>query len=157
MKTLITSAQVVASAFSQAEYMPDGAITDADIAAAQRRRLVPVTGRALCEKLAGGAYPELISEYVVPALAACVRVAVQPLLAVRCGACGIVTPAGEGMEAADEYLRSELMRALRRRARELMSLLSEHLRTHREAYPEYDPEHDILNRCTIYGDIVQIR
>lgn len=155
MITLSTPTEVAASAFSAAEYIPEEAITEADIAAAERHSIIPVTGRALYERLAAGGYPTLCEEFVKPALAASVRVAVQPLLAVRCGACGIVTPRSDSIEPADAKQRGEVMRALRRRASELLRRLSEELERSAAAYPEYDSRDNILNRCTIYGDIVQ--
>lgn len=144
-------------AFADAEYIPPEAIAESDIAAAERRYMVPVMGRALYERLKEGKYAQFKEEYAAPALAACVRVMVQPLLNVRCGACGVAVPAGEGMEQADERQRAELMRALRRRARELTARMSEHLQAHAAEYKEYDDESNILNRCTIYGDIIAVR
>lgn len=157
MITLSTPAEVAASAFSAAEYIPEEAITAADIAAAERHGIIPVTGRALYERLAAGGYPTLLEEFVKPALAASVRVAIQPLLAVRCGACGIVIPRSESIEPADAKQRKEVIQVLRRRASELRRRLSDELERNAETYPEYTSRDNILNRCTIYGDIVQTR
>lgn len=157
MKTLISTAEAVEAGFADAEYMPPEAIAQSDIAAAERRYLLPVIGHALYGRMIEGGYAALKEEYVAPALAACVRVMVQPLLAARCGACGVVAPAGDGMQSVDEVQRAELMKALRRRAREMVARMSDYLESHAAEYAEYDPEKNILNRCTIYGDIVAIR
>lgn len=157
MNTLISTEEAIKAGFAEAEYMPPEAIAESDIAAAERRYLLPVIGRTLYERLAEGEYPSLKEDYVTPALAACVRVMMQPLLTARCGTCGVVVPAGENMQSVDEEHRAELMKALRRRARELMARLSEHLEAHAADYAEYDTEKNILNRCTIYGDIIAIR
>ncbi len=66
-----------------------------------------------------------------------------------------MTPRSESIEPADAKQRGEVMRALRRRASELLRRLSEELERSAAAYPEYDSRDNILNRCTIYGDIVQ--
>lgn len=42
-------------------------------------------------------------------------------------------------------------------ARTLLRRAAEHLRAHRDEFPEYDPENDIFNRCTTDGGFVQIR
>lgn len=157
MKTLISKEEAIEAGFADAEYMPPEAIAQSDIALAERRYILPVIGRKLYERLLEGGYAPFVQEYVAPALAACVRIAVQPLLTARCGACGVVVPSGEGIEAADGQLRAELMRSLRRRAHELVTRMSEHLQAHAAEYPEYDPDKNILNRCTIYGDIIAIR
>ena len=39
----------------------------------------------------------------------------------------------------------------------LLHRAAEHLRAHRDEFPEYDPENDIFNRCTTDGGFVQIR
>lgn len=44
MKTLITPLQVLRLAFGEGEYLPPESVTEADIAAAERRYLVPVIG-----------------------------------------------------------------------------------------------------------------
>ena len=157
MKTLISAAEVIEAAFADTEYIPPEAISQSDIAAAERRYMVPVVGRRLYERLTEGEYARFKEEYAVPALAACVRVMVQPLLNVRCGACGVVVPTGEGMQPVDEEQRAELMRTLRRRAREMVARMSEHLEENAGQYAEYDAKSNVLNRCTIYGDIIAIR
>jgi len=43
------------------------------------------------------------------------------------------------------------------KGKELLHRAAEHLRAHRDEFPEYDPENDIFNRCTTDGGFVQIR
>ena len=50
-----------------------------------------------------------------------------------------------------------LVCALLAQARTLLHRAAEHLRAHRDEFPEYDPENDIFNRCTTDGGFVQIR
>lgn len=153
MKTLVTPEQIIASAFADGEYLPPEAITEADILAAEYRYLRPVAGEALCEALRGGSHPELLADYAAPALAAAVRLLIQPRLDVRCGAMGTLSPGGSQTEAAGDSRITALTKALRTRMRTLMRRLSDHLES--GAYPEYDPEQNILKHCTIDGNIIQ--
>ena len=47
--------------------------------------MLPVVGRPLCDRLREGGYPQLLDDYVAPALAACVRLSVlqEKILAFR--------------------------------------------------------------------------
>ena len=60
-------------------------------------------------------------------------------------------------EPAGDTARRHLRRALLAQARMLLHRAAEHLRAHRDEFPEYDPENDIFNRCTTNGGFVQIR
>ena len=46
---------------------------------------------------------------------------------------------------------------IRSKARTLSRRLSDHLNAHSDEYPEYNPNANPLNRCSIDGDIIQIR
>lgn len=157
MNNIITPAEAVRLAFTDGEYVSPEVIGEADIEAAVRRRLEPVAGRALCEALRGGAYPDFVRDYAAPALALCVRVMVQPRLNTATGQTGLAVPAGTNRKAADAEARAELSRALRVRAREAVRRMSDYLDEHADAMPEYDPEHNILKRCCCDGGFVQIR
>lgn len=157
MNNIITSAEVVRLAFTDGEYVAPEAIGEADIEAALSRRIESVAGRKLCEALRGGAYPELLADYVAPALALCVRVLVQPRLNAATGQTGLAVPSASNRKAADAEARAELMRALRIRAREAVRRMSDYLEAHAARIPEYDPERNILKRCVCYGGFVQIR
>lgn len=90
MKTLITPAEAVTLAFGTGEYVAPEAIAEADIAAAERRYIVPVVGRKLHARLAEGGYAEFTAEYLAAPVALWTRVLVQPRLDVHSGQCGTV-------------------------------------------------------------------
>ena len=157
MNNISTPAETVRLAFTDGEYVSPEAIGEADIEAALRRRIEPVAGRALCEAMREGAYPDFVSEYAAPALALCVRLVVQPRLNAATGQTGLAVPAGANRKAADAATRAELMRALRIRAREAVRRMSDYLDAHAASMAEYDPDDNILKRCCCDGGFVQIR
>ena len=63
MTTLVTPREVIDLAFADGGYLPPEAIGTVDIAAAEARYLLPVTGPALWQKLAEGEYPTLREEF----------------------------------------------------------------------------------------------
>ena len=69
MTTLVTPREVIDLAFADGGYLPPEAIGTVDIAAAEARYLLPVTGPALWQKLAEGEYPTLREEFAAPAAA----------------------------------------------------------------------------------------
>lgn len=154
-KTLTTAAEVVELAFAEGEYMPESAVSAADIAVAECRYILPVVGRALYDKMLDGHYEELRGEYVAPAAALFTRLEMQPLLDIRTGRFGAVAPKSDCTEAAAREQILDVRRALRRKARTLLHRLSDYLGSHADAFPEYDPDDDILNRCTTDGGLVQ--
>lgn len=146
MRTLITVNQVVELAFAGDERAHRELITVCDIAEAEERYLRPVLGDRLYEALRCGEYGELLEEYVAPAIAAWCRYVVEPLLASRCSLCGA---------DYDESL-SVIMHNLSNRASTLSHRLSRYLNAHADKFPEYNPKSNPLNRCFIYGNIVQV-
>ena len=145
MNTLITPAQAVALAFTDGEYLAPEAIGEGDIAAAEQRYIVPVIGRALHETL------------LAAPVALFTRIAVQPRLDIRTGQCGTVAPKSGSYQPADAQSLCELQRSLRRQARTLLRRAAEHLEAHAAEFPEYDPDNNILKRCTIDGNLIQTR
>ena len=157
MNTLVTPLQVLKLAFGEGEYLPPEIIAEADIAGAEQRHIVPVVGRALYEKLLAGSYPDFRTEYLASPAALFTRAVLQPRLDVRTGPCGTSAPkSAYGQPAGETSLRA-LRQGLRTQARTLLLRAAEHLRAHRDEFPEYDPENDILNRCTTDGGFVQVR
>lgn len=156
MQTLITPKQAVALAFTDGEQAPPGAIVPADLAAAETRYIVPVIGKTLHEKVLAGAYPELLTGYLAPALALFARVVAQPRLDVRTGPDGLTAPRSDAFQPAGEAAMRRLQRALRDEARTLLRRAVAHIAAHGDDYPEYDAEQNIFNRCRIDGDLVQI-
>ena len=157
MNTLITPAQAVALAFTDGEYLAPEAIGEGDIAAAEQRYIVPVIGRAFHEKLLAGPHAGFTAEYLAAPVALFTRIAVQPRLDIRTGQCGTTAPKSAYAQPAGDTARRHLRRALLAQARTLLHRAAEHLRAHRDEFPEYDPENDIFNRCTTDGGFVQIR
>lgn len=155
MKILITPDRVLAIAFADGEWLPPGSVPEPLIGAAAERHLLPVTGRALYEKLLDGEYPDLTERYAAPALALHVRLMLQPLLDIRTGRYGTTAPSSGTWKPAPDSSVRRLDRALRRQAAAHLRRLSRHLDAHCADYPEYEPEKNILHRCTIHGDLIQ--
>lgn len=153
MKTLITPSQVLALAFSSEEPYHNSVITASDILEAESCYLRPIVGIELYESLIGGAYSELVSDYIAPMVAAWTRYIVEPHLASR--TCSVHTEE-RITEAINDYSERQ-MRALRDRAVALSKRLSEHLNSNSTNYAEYNPNNNPLNRCFIYGNIIQVR
>ncbi len=156
MKTLITPTEAVALAFGDGEYVAPEAIAEADIAAAERRYIVPVVGQKLYARLTEGAHAEFTAEYLAPAAALWTRVLVQPRLDVRTGQCGTVAPKPAGAQPASDAQCLRLMRSLRTKARTLLRRAAEYLAENAKSFPEYDPQDNILKKCTIHGNFIQI-
>lgn len=157
MNTLITPLQVLRLAFGDGEYLPPETITDADIAAAEQRYIVPVVGEALYEKLLGGSYADFRTGRLAAPAALFTRVVIQPRLDIRTGQCGTTAPKSACGQPAGDAARRCRQRALLVQARTLLRRAAEHLRAHGTEFPEYDPEKDIFNRCTTDGGFVQVR
>lgn len=113
---IITLAEVVALAFTDGGYLSPDVISEADIAVAVERWIVPVVGEALLEAVAAGQYEELKEEYLKPAIALYTRLVVQPRLAAATGQLGLTVVGGTPQRAASDKLRGELSRAIRERA-----------------------------------------
>lgn len=157
MKTLVTPLQVARTAFGNDEYLSAESISEADIAAAETRYIRPVLGAALHERLLDGDRPDFTSDYLAPAVVLYTRLVVQPRLDIRTDRCGTTAPRPDGAQPADAAARRHRRRALLTEARTLLRRASRYLAEHREEFPEYDPQCDILNRCSIDGGLVQIR
>ena len=155
-KTLTDSAAVIAIAFAEGEYMPETTVSTADIAVAETRHIVPVTGQALYDKMLEGKYPALRNDYAVPAAAYFTRLEMQPLLDIRTGRFGATAPKSPYSQPAAREQIMDARRAVRRKARAMLRRLSDYLETHSAEFPEYDSSANILNRCTTDGGIVQI-
>ncbi len=155
MNTLITPQEVRERAFAGGEYLPPENISENTILAAEERYLRPIAGGALCRKLAEGGYPELLGEFVAPALALCVKRLLLDSLRIQIGACGLAATAGQGWREASEEAVREARKSLGTEMRTLLQRLSDELERRRGEIPEYDSEKNILNRCRIYGNLVQ--
>lgn len=155
MKRLIAPERVIELAFADGEWLPPQSVPDALVSAAAERHIVPVTGRALYEKMLEGGYGDLTEQYAAPALALAVRLLLQPTLDIRTGRFGTTAPSSPAWKPAPDASVRRAVRALRRQAAIHLRRLSDHLDAHADDYPEYRPETNILHRCKIYGDLIQ--
>ena len=153
MKTLIDCMEVTQLAFSADELINTEVVTLTDILEAEERFLRPVLGDELITALHNGSYPTLLSEYVAPALAQWTRYVSHPLFEIR-------SSTHDKSRHQNTYAQSKhnelMIRTLHRKAVTLSRRLSHHLNSHSDEYPEYAPEHNQLNRCSIDGYIIQV-
>jgi hypothetical protein len=149
MNRIFKPSDIVSYAFSPQELVHKGVVTQCDIAEVDERYLRPVLGDSLIEALATGQYPELKTNYVLPAVAAWCRYVVEPLIASRCSLC-------DELSSVDNERLSIVMPHLRNKASTLTRRLSRYLNTHSDMFSEYNPKSNPLNRCSIYGSIIQI-
>lgn len=157
MKTLISPVEVLRHAFGGGEVLPTGTITEADIAAAEERYLVPKLGTALYERLLEGGYATLRNDYLVTCTALFTRLMVQSRLDLHTAPIGTLAPKSDHGTAADEDSLRRLRHNLRCQANTLLRRALRHLEAHRAQYPEYDAPRNPLNTCSIDGGFVQIR
>lgn len=154
-RTLMTPAQVAALAYGDTDRSDLGGITEELILLVSEERLVPVIGRALYDSLLEERYGELMTEYVAPALAYGVRLRTLSTDNVRCSRFGTIAPRPEGWTAAGSDALNAVRAEVRQRASGFLRRLSEYLAAHGDAFPEYDAENDVMNRCRIHGDFIQ--
>lgn len=145
MKLIIAPAELLSYVFAAEENYNYSMITEADVAIAESRYLLPIVGEQLYDKLLGGSYVELRDGYVAPMLGAWVRYIIEPMLAERCGV-------GHGAESVD----SGRMTHLRSMASTLTRRLSDYLNAKQDECQEYNPCCNPINFCSIDGGIVQI-
>ncbi len=133
MQSLLSSNEVIELAYTDTGYLPERRIGTEDIALAESRYLIPVTGQRLWSRLLAGGYPTLRSEYVAQAAAYAARLSLHASIEA-------LAP------AAQASLRARFMTSLRD--------LSNHLNAEASQYPEYDAAENILNRISTEGGVV---
>ena len=156
MAELVTSAEVIAIAFTDGQYIEQSVISPCDIEAATERWVTPVVGRALLEAVAQGKYEELKEDYLKPVIALYTRLLVQPRLNAATSQAGLSVITTSSRKAADAEARRELQRSLKARAKFLRQRLEESLDGHKAELAEYDEKQNILKRCRCDGGFVQI-
>lgn len=156
MNTLISPTQVVQLAFPPDACLPPEAVTEADIAAATQRYLIPVIGTPLFERLMAQDDRSFIDHYLAAPLALFTRLMIQPRLDIRTGRSGTTAPKHDGTTPAAEDARREQYRSLRTEARTLLQRAVDRLDLYPKDFPEYDPEKNVLKRCSLDGKLVQI-
>lgn len=154
-RLLITPQEVLDLAFGSGEYLPPEAVSEESILAATERYVRPVAGGALLEAIASGAYPDLKTDYLLPVLALGVKRLLLPEFGVQTGACGLAATAGAGWRSAEPEAAARQEKSVKIRLKTLQRRLSDELERRRSEIPEYDSGQNILNRCRIYGDLVQ--
>ncbi len=157
MKTLISPVQVLRLAFPEGGYLPPETVTEADIAAAEQRYLRPVLGAALHERLLAGAEADFTADCLAPCAALAVRLLVGPRLDLQATRIGTLAPKSDCGTPPDAAPLRERQRALRAELRSLLRRAAERLAAEPARFPDYDPDANVLNRCTTDGGFVQVR
>ncbi|MFR9603324.1 MAG: hypothetical protein SNG02_05575 [Rikenellaceae bacterium] len=129
--SIIEPQEVRLIAFSDVASVPTEMISGPNIEYAISRFVAPVTGHELLAAMSRGEYDELRVKFVQSAIAFYVR----------------YISAYDGEDTALKVLT---------RARHYLKQLSHHLEVNSSSYGEYNGAENILNRCKIYGDLVQI-
>ncbi len=148
---LMTSAEVAALAFPGSLDPDGGFVAEASIIAAQQKFIKPVLNK-LYDAL--GNYPELVEQYVKPALAQWVRYMVLPSIAAQVGSTGIIAPRGQNFESVAPMSVSALRRRAKADARALTLRMVEHIEANAVQYPEYDHARNVLTRTSTAGNVV---
>lgn len=155
-KLLITPREVLELAFGAGEYLPPECITDELIRTAAERYARPVAGGRLLEAIASGGYADLKEEYLAPVLALGVKLLLLPELNIQIGACSLAATGYAGWKNAEQRSVERALKSVKVRLKTLQRRLSDELEQRHEEIPEYDSGENILNRCRIYGDLVQV-
>ncbi len=159
MQRLITPERVIQEAFLKGEYLPQERIPQGLILVAEERFLRPILGQSLYRALLEGEYVAFRESYVEPPLAYAVKLLLLPELRIRVGACGVAEPSAEGWESVSEEGYRALCSALKGELATLLHRLERALSegVQRGELAAYNPRENILNRCRIYGGLVQSR
>lgn len=157
MKNLITNEQVISLAFGDGEYLSPEVVLDSDIVAAAEKYILPVVGEELYEEMLNGSHRSLVDNFVAPALAMAVRTMIQPALNVRTGQTGLHISSSMRADTSTKSAAQMLQKSLYARRQVLLKRLSNHLKRHASEFASYNPEKDVLQRCSINGGYVQIR
>jgi hypothetical protein len=156
MKNLITNEQVISLAFGDGEYISPEVILDSDIDSATYRYIVPVVGTELCKAMLDNSYHSLLNDFVAPALAMAVRTMIQPALNIRTGQLGLQISSSLRADSSTKTAMQTLQKSLRLRRQTLLKRLSNYLKTNSSEFPEYNPNNDALQKCSIDGGFIQI-
>jgi hypothetical protein len=150
---LITPAQVAELAFRAPDFISPESISEATILATQQKFIAPVFG-GLYAKLCEGDYSEFVDEYIAAPLALYVKMQMLPSLAVQAGGGGVVEVTSKNLARVGDAKLRYAVRRLRSDAAALIDRAINHIEASPEAFPEYDPCQNILNRTSIDGGIV---
>ncbi len=155
-KFLISAREVNALAFSTPDSTGNNAsvaVPETTLLSAQEKFIRPVVG-ALYERLERRELPELLENYIKPALALYVKLLLLPGLAVSAGRTGLVYNYGNHLKPADEEASRALARRTRTDAETLMRRAIAHIEAHPDRYPEYRPAENVLNRLSLRSQML---
>ncbi|MBR3847123.1 MAG: hypothetical protein IKM37_06175 [Alistipes sp.] len=156
MTTLITPQEVLQRGFAGIAPLSPEMVTSADILAAEERYLIPAIGPALHARLLQGNDASFVADYLAAPLALFTRLLIQPRLQLLTTRIGVLEPSTDQGSAAKTASLNRLQQSLRSEASTLLRRAIRYLEAHASEYPEYDPHQNILNRCTIHGNHLQI-
>lgn len=151
MNNLITAEEVVKLAFSVTEQIKPTAIVESKIIAAEEKYLRPVLG-SLLDALKNGKYPELLNDYIKPALAYYVRYGIIPDLSLKLNSMGAQTAFTNHTSAATDKQRSEMRMQAKDDAD---ALLLKALRYIKDGdFPEYDSQKNVRRKVIMNGGLI---
>lgn len=142
-------------AFSASNSISPASIKEAKIIASQEKYLRPVLGK-LYDALLENRYPDLLEEYIQPALAHYVRYAIIPDLSLRLNDKGVQTPFSDHANAATDKQRAELRQQDKEDANVLLDQAVRYISKNRDKYPEYEPQKNVRRETIFNGGIILI-
>lgn len=151
MNSLITPQEVTLIAFSPTEQITPSSIIESKIIAAEEKFIRPVLGK-LVDALKEGKYPELLNDYIKPALAYYVRYSIIPDLSLKLNSIGAQTAFTAHSNAATDRQRSEMRMQAKDDADALLSKALRHIVE--GEYPEYEARKDVRNKIIIKGGLI---
>lgn len=153
IKLLITPGEVVDLAFSPADQITPTSIKETKIDAVQQKYLRSALG-PLFNALSDGEYPELLCEYIKPALAYFVRYAVVPDLSLKLNDIGAQVYNQMHANAATDKQRAEMRQQAKDDANALLDKAQRYIECNRDKFPEYDPDMNIRKSVLLNGGII---
>lgn len=149
---LVTPAEIWEIAFPQSGFIQPETISDVLIETAQLRHLKPVLG-PLYDTLGESRQAAFVSEYLKAPLAYYVRSLALSSLSATVGALGILQGKTDYATPASGRQVHNLRKEARRQADILLDKAVEHIESHPELFPEYDPRQNIRHRMSIRGGL----
>lgn len=150
---LITPQEVIDLAFAANDMITPGSIKQTKIDAAQEKFIRPVLGK-LYDALLAGKYPDLLTDYIRPALAYYVRYSVIPDLAVKLNDKGAQLYASEYASTATDKQRVEMRQQAKDDANALLDKAVRHIVEKRNDFPEYERRDNIRSKVITNGGII---
>lgn len=150
---LITPGEVVSLAFAADTGLTADSISDAVIVSCQEKFIKPVVN-GLYTVLLEGSYPEFTEDYIKPALAWFVKASAVTDIAYSFGDLGITILKGTNLEACSRTELDIIRKTIKKEAMTLLRRAVVYLEENAAAFPEYDPQENILNRVTIGSQFV---